>query len=77
MTELDNSQFVIYFSIPVNRLGSLLNGPVSERLQEIRFLNLWDCLREVNYPETLYGDGRCENCHEVLVSWTGESFQAV
>lgn len=21
-----------------------------------------DCQREVNYPETLYRDGRCENC---------------
>ena len=24
-----------------------------------------DCRREVNYPETLYDDGRCEACHAV------------
>jgi len=24
-----------------------------------------DCGREVAYPETLYRDGRCENCHHV------------
>ena len=23
-----------------------------------------DCGREVNYPETLYRDGRCEGCHD-------------
>ena len=23
-----------------------------------------DCGREVAYPETLYRDGRCEDCHE-------------
>lgn len=22
-----------------------------------------DCEREVNYPETLYRDGRCDQCH--------------
>ena len=28
-----------------------------------------DCEREVNYPETLYRDGRCESCHDkALVS---------
>ncbi len=27
-----------------------------------------DCLREVNYPETLYRDGQCEECHEAPVS---------
>ena len=27
-----------------------------------------DCLREVNYPETLYRDGRCETCHNAPVS---------
>ena len=26
-----------------------------------------DCGREVNYPETLYRDGRCEACHAVAV----------
>ena len=26
------------------------------------------CEREVAYPETLYRDGRCENCHNTLVS---------
>ena len=25
------------------------------------------CGREVNYPETLYRDGRCEACHTVAV----------
>ena len=24
------------------------------------------CAREVNYPETLYRDGRCEGCTETL-----------
>ena len=24
------------------------------------------CAREVNYPETLYRDGRCEGCAETL-----------
>lgn len=28
-----------------------------------------DCEREVNYPETLYRDGRCQSCHDkALVS---------
>ena len=26
------------------------------------------CEREVAYPETLYRDGRCENCHNAPVS---------
>ena len=26
-----------------------------------------DCGREVAYPETLYGDGRCEGCHGAVV----------
>lgn len=27
-----------------------------------------DCGREVAYPETLYRDGRCEECHDTPVS---------
>lgn len=27
-----------------------------------------DCGREVVYPETLYRNGRCENCHEAPVN---------
>ena len=27
-----------------------------------------DCGREVNYPETLYNDGRCEGCHAAAVA---------
>ena len=26
-----------------------------------------DCEREVNYPDTLYQDGRCEGCQTVTV----------
>ena len=26
-----------------------------------------DCEREVNYPDTLYRDGRCETCHAAAV----------
>ena len=26
-----------------------------------------DCDQEVNYPDTLYNDGRCEDCHSVAV----------
>ena len=26
------------------------------------------CAREVNYPETLYRDGRCEACHTAAVA---------
>ena len=25
-----------------------------------------DCQREVNYPDTLYRDGRCEACHSAV-----------
>ena len=27
-----------------------------------------DCERQVAYPETLYRDGRCENCHKAPAS---------
>ena len=27
-----------------------------------------ECAREVNYPETLYRDGRCEECHMTAVA---------
>ena len=27
-----------------------------------------DCKQEVNYPDTLHNDGRCEKCHKVAVS---------
>ena len=55
---LDKSRLVIYFPIVVNRMGSLRNGSVSERPQQVRSLNSWNSLREVNYRETLYRDGR-------------------
>ena len=54
---LDKSRLVIYFPIVVNRMGSLRNGSVSERPQQVRSLNSWYSLREVNYQETLYRDG--------------------
>ena len=25
-----------------------------------------DCQRKVNYPDTLYRDGRCESCHAAV-----------
>lgn len=36
------------------------NRPVSGRDYHCR-----DCERLVAYPETLYGDGRCETCHKL------------
>ena len=26
------------------------------------------CQREVNYPDTLYNDGRCEKCHKAVAA---------
>lgn len=27
-----------------------------------------DCQREVGYPDTLYSDGRCEECHKAVAA---------
>ena len=50
------------FSLPAGRkweyLEAGLEGPV---------YRCADCEREVNYPDTLYQDGRCETCHAAVV----------
>ena len=50
------------FSLPAGRKWEYLEagpeGPV---------YRCADCEREVNYPDTLYQDGRCESCHTITV----------
>ena len=40
-----------------------IKGPLPE-LTEVPKYSCIDCKRRVRYPETLYQDGRCEQCHE-------------
>ena len=42
------------FSVPISRIREL------ESKTEYRCV---DCGEEVNYPDTLYNDGKCETCH--------------
>ena len=44
-----------FFSFPANR-------PVKSKDS----YRCADCGAEVNYPDTLYNDGRCEKCHKAV-----------
>ena len=43
---------------------ALLSGPMDGDVEEGEY-RCAECGREVNYPETLYRDGRCGKCHAV------------
>ena len=44
---------------------AMFNTPPSTEL-EVREYRCADCARVVNYPDTLYQDGRCETCHAAV-----------
>ena len=44
---------------------AMFNTPPNTAL-EIREYHCADCDRVVNYPDTLYRDGRCETCHAAV-----------
>ena len=49
------------FKLPSGHTGQCENG-------EDKVYRCAACEREVYYPETLYGDGRCEACHTAAVA---------
>ena len=52
---------------PEQLVQAMFATPAETALEE-REYRCSDCGREVGYPETLYRDGRCEDCHPAAIS---------
>jgi hypothetical protein len=50
---------------PEEIVHAIFNTPHDTEL-EIREYRCLDCDKAVHYPDTLYGDGRCETCHAAV-----------
>ncbi len=48
---------------PEQMAHAILNAGRPKGPVQVRQYHCVDCRREVNYPETLYNDGRCGGCH--------------